>query len=134
MKFFSIAFTATIFCFVCSCAKDDTPDGGTYDIHITFIEPGEGEDFFNGDELHMEIDFERSGTIHYLDVLALNNTTGDTIFYSGIIHADVNDFYAFHEHQALSVVSSAECKIVASSWEHDPVDKISEEIHFTVNP
>ena len=117
-----------------SCKEDDLPIDAPYDINITFIEPGESEIFTSGDELHMEIDFERTGTIHYIDVLAMNETTGDTIYYSGEIHADAENFYSFHEHQDLSIAVLSNCKVVASSWEHDPIDKISEEIHFTVNP
>ena len=119
---------------ISSCKKDELPIDEPYDINITFIEPGEGEVFTSGDELHMEIDFERTGTIHYIDLLAMNETTGDTIYYSGIIHADATDFYSFHEHQDLVISVASDCKVVASSWENEPIDKISEEIHFTANP
>lgn len=127
----TVVYTVTFFT---SCKKDDTPEPDVYDINITFIEPGEAETYTSGDELHMEIDFERTGTIHYVDVIALNETTGDTIYYSGAIHADAEDFYSFHEHAILSIAVASDCKVVASSWEGNEADKISEEVHFTANP
>jgi hypothetical protein len=117
-----------------SCKEDDTADDAAYLVTITIIEPVEHDVYTSGDELHMEVDFERAGVIHFVEILALNETSGDTIYYSGAIHADASDYYGFHEHVDVFVSGASDCKLVASTWEHDPLEKISEEVHFTVNP
>jgi len=127
-----ILFSCTMMLCVTSCEEE--PIDEFYNVTITFIEPAEGETFNSGDELHMEIDFEREGIIRFVEVLALNETSGDTIFYSGQVDVATENYYAFHEHVDLLVAATSNCKVVASTWEDNPMERISEEVHITVNP
>jgi hypothetical protein len=125
-------------CILLNACKNDaiTPDptDDDYNPTITFIEPEEGEVYNSGDSLHMEFSIENPGEeIHHVGVWAINETAGDTI-YDYFEHADIAEYYEFHEHTLLTVSTPSTFKVVAWTSNHDETDTIFAERHVIVNP
>lgn len=118
----------------CDNKKEETPDT-KYDATITIIEPDEGMVMNSGEELHIEVDVEVAGTIHNVEVLAFNETTGDTIlYYLDMPHTQ--NLFQYHEHVVPTVTEISNCWVKASSWGMDEtaLDADSKTVHFTINP
>ncbi|MBK6730598.1 MAG: hypothetical protein IPG60_06380 [Bacteroidetes bacterium] len=134
-KFIVFIATAMVFSLsACDEKVDDTPDPN-YDARITIIEPDEGMVMNSGEELHIEVDVEVVGTIHNVEVLALNETTGDTIlYYLDMPHTQ--NLFQFHDHVEPIVTEISNCIVRASSWGMDEtaLDADSKTVHFTINP
>ena len=115
-----------------ACNKEDPP-AGTYDATITIIEPDDGMILASGDELHVEIDFENDATIYNVEILVLNETSGDTLLYHNE-NASIANLYQFHEHIMPIVTSVSDCMVKASTWENDKSEAISKSVHVIINP
>ncbi|MFN3940563.1 MAG: hypothetical protein ACK4IY_08235 [Chitinophagales bacterium] len=125
------ALIISVVFYSCDKNKDDNPTTD-YTATITILEPEEGMVMNDGEELHVEVDFENDAVIHNLEILVLNETSGDTImFFSEHVHAD--NLYQFHEHEHVHVMENSNCKVTALTWDEDKSQAITKSVHFTVN-
>lgn len=125
----SIIISTTII----SCDKNsDNNPSDEYTATITILEPEDGMVMNSGEELHVEVDFENDTEIHNVEVLVMNETSGDTImFFSEHVH--VENLYQFHEHEHVLVTEVSACKVTALTWDDDKSKAISKSVNFTVN-
>lgn len=131
---YTACIAVTLSIIIAACNKTDSPIG-KYEAKITIIEPDEGMVMSSGEELHIEVDFEVEGSIQNVEILALNETTGDTILYfKDMPHTQ--DLFQYHDHVIPAVNEISNCIVRASSWGMDEtaLDADSKTVHFTINP
>lgn len=125
-----------VFCIVIiSCSDETIEDPDTpYTPVITFIEPEDGAEIPNGEEIHMEVDFTFDGqTIYKVGLLLIDTDAADTVF---TLEEDANaqDFYNLHDHFETSVTDTTHYTVVAYSSNEDASETVSDERHVTVIP
>lgn len=132
MKNIAIALAAAAMIFTVSSCKEDEVPVVDYDVTFTIVEPEADFVALSGDELHMEVDVQGTKAIGNAEMLLIAAVSGDTLFsYST---TTTSDFLALHEHYIPSVTESTECHFMVSAWESNYADRISEEVHLTINP
>ena len=112
-----------------SCKNKEVP---AYDVSYTFIEPGMGDTILTGEELHMEIDIQGTAPINNIEVLAINNTTGDTL--TSYVISTTEQFYPFHEHIIADVDAVSECSVIANAWAANYSERITKIVDFVILP
>lgn len=133
MKFnTAIVLACTIFAIsATSCKQDEVPEV-TYNVTFTIIEPEADFVAVSGDELHMEVDLQGTKAIGNAEMLLIDEMSGDTLFtYST---TTTSDFLTMHEHYIPSVAMSTMCHFMVSAWESNYADRLTEEVHLTINP
>ncbi len=113
-----------------SCNNDnEQPD---YGVIFTIVEPEEGGMYTSGGEFHIEVDIEGTLPIGNIEMLVHNMTTGDTMWYYSTTTSQ--DYFTYHDHPILAVVNPSMCHFEVSAWESSYDNRITEEVHFEINP
>lgn len=131
MKKLSFLFTVLLIAMsvsVISCKEDEDI---SYSATFEIIEPEDGGVFSAADEFHMEVDITGTKALNNAEMLVISHD-GDTLF--SYQTTTTSDFIMLHEHAFLTVTDTTECHFEVSVWQSDYANRISEEVHFTVNP
>lgn len=129
MKLVYIVAAACMFTFL-SCNDDE--DQPEYDVIFNIIEPEEGVVYASGEEFHIEVDIEGTLPIGNIEMLLHNMTTGDTMWYYSTTTSQ--DYFAYHDHPILAVVNPSMCHFEVSAWEISYENRITQDVHFEINP
>ncbi len=102
-----------------ACKEEDHHRDEPYDVDISFLEPAADATVNSGDEVHMEVMFSSTGTIHNVKVRVIRESDQvDVFFWEEHVHEESGSF-EFHEHVTLTSATHEEFTIEASTWDHD---------------
>ena len=117
-----------------SACKDDDHHHDDYHVDVVIAQPTEATEFNTGDMIQLRVNFSTDATIHDIEVVIENETTGEEVY-----HFDQPDhqplLYELIDSVALTVTDTTNFVLSASTWSHDTEDSpIIEERMFLVLP
>ncbi|MBC8047229.1 MAG: hypothetical protein H7Y00_10565 [Fimbriimonadaceae bacterium] len=130
---FNLLYIIIIICVFTSCIeRNNFPSSDNYNARITIHEPVEGDVVSSNSSILLKTTFENDEKIQNIELVVINNTSGDTLYY---INKDVNaDFFYFvNEEIFIDAEPGDQLQLISTTWHKDAEIKTLETVFFSAD-